>query len=231
MIRAVFFDLYYTLVRYEPPQEELEAQALRDFGIDVPPEALRRPLMTANEFIYQEIARRPLSQRSREETMTLYFRYQEIVLTEAGLKAEPKLVYNLLGKMQQAKMRLVLFDDAAPTLSGLRKKGLVLGLISNVERDMNATLKELGLTSLLDVVVTSQDAGATKPHPEIFRAALRKAKVKPTEAIYVGDQYQVDVVGARGAGMKGILLDRYGYYEAIKDCPKIKSLSEVVGLL
>jgi putative hydrolase of the HAD superfamily len=229
MIRAVFFDLYYTLVRYEPPQEELETQALKEFGINVSPDVFRRPLVAANEFIYQEIAHRPLSQRSREETMALYSRYQEIVLTEAGLKAEPKLVLGLLGRMQQFKMKLVLFDDVAPSLSELKKRGQLLGLISNVERDMTATLNELGLASQLDVVVTSQDTGFTKPQPGIFRAALERAKVEPDEAIYVGDQYQVDVVGARGTGMKGILLDRYGYYEDIKDCLKIKSLSEVVG--
>ena len=44
MIRAVFFDLYYTLVRYEPPQEELEAKALKDFGINASPEVFHRPL-------------------------------------------------------------------------------------------------------------------------------------------------------------------------------------------
>jgi len=228
MVKAVFFDLYNTLVRYEPPQEELEAQALKDFGIEARPDTFRRPLVAANEFIYQEIARRPLSQRPREETMALYARYQEIVLTEAGIKAEPKLVYGLLGKMQQVKTKLALFDDALPALSGLKERGLVLGLISNIERDMTGTLNELGLAPRLDVVVTSLDAGAAKPNPAIFQAALQKAQVKPEEAIYVGDQYQVDVLGARGAGLKGILLDRYDYYGEIKDCPRIKSLKELV---
>ena len=80
MIKAVFFDLYYTLVRYEPPQEELEAKALKDFGIDASPEVFHRPLVAANEYMYEEIARRPLSQRSKEETMALYTQYQSIVL-------------------------------------------------------------------------------------------------------------------------------------------------------
>ena len=51
MIKAIFFDLYHTLVRYEPPQEELLSKALRDFGIDMNPEAFRRPLVAADEFI------------------------------------------------------------------------------------------------------------------------------------------------------------------------------------
>ena len=227
MIKAVFFDLYHTLVRYEPPQEELEAKALKDFGIDVSPEVFRRPLVTADEFIYQEIARRPLSQRSPEEKMALYARYQEIVLKEAGIEAEEKLVLGLLGKMQQLKMELVLFDDVAPALTDLKGRGLILGLISNIEKDMTATFSELGLPSWLDVVVTSWDSGFNKPQPEIFQEALKRAGVQPTEAVYVGDQYQVDVIGANQAGMKGILLDRHGYFEEITDCPRIRSLTEV----
>jgi putative hydrolase of the HAD superfamily len=227
MIKAVFFDLYYTLVRYEPPQEELEAQALREFGIDVSAEVFRQPLAAANEFIYQEIARRSLSQRSKEEKMALYAQYQRIVLEEAGIKADDKLVLAMLGKMQQFKMKLVLFDDVAPALSDLKSRGLVLGLISNVEHDVTATLQELGLPSWLDVAVTSQDAGFNKPRPEIFLEALRRAGVQPDEAVYVGDQYQVDCVGAEGAGMRGILLDRGNYFQEITGCPRIQSLSEV----
>jgi putative hydrolase of the HAD superfamily len=231
MIKAVFFDLYHTLVRYEPPQEELEAQVLKDFGIDVSPEVFRRPLVTADEFIYQEIAHRPLSQRSPEEKMALYAQYQGIVLKEAGIEASQKLVLGVLGKMQQFKMNLVLFDDVAPALSDLKSRGLTLGLISNVEKDMTATLNELGLPSWLDIVVTSQDSGFNKPQPEIFQEALRQARVQPSEALYVGDQYQVDVIGANRAGMKGVLLDRGGYYEEITDCPRIRSLTELAGCL
>ena len=231
MIEAVFFDLYHTLVRYEPPQEELEAKALKDFGINTNPGLFNRPMVMANEFIYQEIARCPLSQRSKEETIALYTQYQRIVLKEAGIEADERLVLAMLGKMQQFRMKLVLFDDVAPTLNDLKSRGLILGLISNVERDLTATINELGLPSWLDIVVTSLDAGFNKPQPEIFEEAMRRAAVQPSKAIYVGDQYQVDCVGANHAGMKGILLDRSSYYEEITDCPRIRSLAELTGYL
>jgi putative hydrolase of the HAD superfamily len=231
MIKAIFFDLYQTLVHYQPSQEELEADALKNLGIDIEAAALRHPILTANEFIYQQIAKRPLSQRSREETMVLYSEYQRIVLKEAGIAAEEKTVLRLLGMMQQAKMDLVLFDDVMPALDELKKHSLKLGLISNIEQDMTATLDKLGLSAILDNVVTSQDAGVTKPQPGIFQYALKKSAVKPAEAIYVGDQYQVDIIGAKGAGMRGILLDRENYYKEKLDCPKIKSLKELITYL
>jgi len=231
MIKAVFFDFYHTLVTYEPPQEELEAEALKELGVSVSPEVLRRPIVAADEFIYNEIARRQLSNRSQEEKMALYIKYQETVLREAGIKYDQKLVLGLLGKMQQTKMNLALFDDVAPALTDLKSRGIILGIISNMEQDMTETLTRLGLPSWLEIVVTSQDAGFNKPRPEIFQEALRQAGVPPSEAIYIGDQYQVDVIGANGAGMKGILIDRNDYYRDITDCLKISSLGEVVDYL
>ncbi|MGD1119113.1 MAG: HAD family hydrolase [Dehalococcoidales bacterium] len=231
MIKAVFFDLYQTLVRYQPSQEELEARALSSLGFSATAAALRRPILTANEFIYDEMARRPLSQRTREETAALYTEYQRLVLKEAGIKADDRVVLNLLGMMQQAKMDLVLFGDVIPTLDALKKRQLTLGLISNIERDMTATLNKLDLSPRLDIVVTSQDAGFTKPHREIFEFAVKKAGVKPAESVYIGDQYNADIVGSKAAGMQGILLDRDGYYREPLDCAKIKSLQELPAYL
>jgi putative hydrolase of the HAD superfamily len=231
MIKAVFFDLYQTLVRYEPPREEIEAKILKDFGIETSPEALVKPIIAADEFIYNEIARRSLSSRSQEEKFALYAQYQAILLRQAGIKYDQKVIPSLLMAMQKSPMDLVLFDDVTPALTELKDRGLTLGLISNVEQDMTQTLTKLGLNAWLKIIVTSQDAGAGKPRPEIFRKALKRAGVKPTEAIYIGDQYNVDIIGARGAGMKGILLDRGDYYRDITDCPRLKSLKEVVEYL
>ncbi len=232
MIKAVFFDLYHTVVRYEPPREELQSLALKDFGIEASPEAFGRPFVMADEFIYQEIARCPLSQRSPEDRMALWAQYQKIVLGEAGIEAGEKLVLYLVGKMRQLNsVKLVLYDDVIPALTGLKEKGLTLGLISNVDRDIAPLLNELGLSSLLQVVVTSQEVGFNKPQPEIFQAALNRAGVTATEALYVGDQYQIDVVGANGAGIKGVLLDRGGYFEEVTDSPRIRSLGQIFDYL
>jgi putative hydrolase of the HAD superfamily len=231
MIEAVFFDLYNTLVRYEPPQEQLEANALKELGINASPDVFSRPMAVASEFIYQEIARRPLSKRSREETIALYEQFQRIILKEAGMEHDEKLVLAMVGKMQQFKTKLVLYDDVIPTLNDLKSRGLILGLISNVESDLTATITELGLPSRLDVVVTSLDAGFNKPQPEIFEEAMRRSGVQPSQAIYVGDQYQVDCIGADRAGMKAILLDRGGYSQDIINCPRMRSLTELTAYL
>jgi len=228
MIKAVFFDLYQTLVRYQPSQEELEAQALVSLGFKTTAAALNIPILTANEFLYNKMSERPLSKRPKEEITALYIEYQRIVIKTAGIEADEKVIFKLLGMMQQAKMDLVLFDDTLPVLTDLKQRGLVTGLISNIEKNMDDAIQKLGIASKLDVIVTSLEAGAAKPHPEIFQYAMSKAKVQPAESIYVGDQYQVDMAGAKAAGMKGILLDRTDYYQTILDCPRIKNLKELI---
>jgi len=228
MIKAVFFDLYHTLVRYDPPREELQARALKEFGIEVSPEVFQRPLAIADEFIYQELARSSLTKRPKEEQMTVWVQYERILLKEAGIKADDKLILKLLGNMRKMDYNLVLYDDVMPTLTDLKSRKLILGLISNVDSDITPLLNKLGVKPLLQVVVTSQDAGANKPQPEIFRKALRQAGMQASEAIYVGDQYQVDVVGAGKAGMKGVLLDRGDYFKETTDCPRLRSLTQLV---
>jgi putative hydrolase of the HAD superfamily len=231
VIKAVFFDLYNTLVGYDPPKEETQARILKELGVEVTPQSLLRPIMAADDFIYQEHARYPIGKRSKEETVELYTEYHGIILKEAGIEASWELVTGILKKWLKADYKMVLFDDVIPILTQLKERELIIGLISNVDRDIAPLCKQVGLADWLGVVVTSQEAGFNKPMPQIFRAAMRKAKVRPIEAIYVGDQQQIDVVGANSAGMLGLLIDRNGFFEDITDSPRISSLAQVVEYL
>ena len=231
MIKAVFFDLYHTLLGYDPPREELQAGVLQDFGIAVKPEVLRRPMMVADEYIYREHSRVSLGKRTKEEQMAVWAQYERILLQEAGIEADDQLILGLLGQMRQFELKQVLFDDVLPALTELRKRGLILGLISNVDQDISALLEKLELTAWLQVVVTSQHTGFNKPSPEIFQEAVKRAGVQASEALYVGDQYQIDVVGANRAGMKGILIDRIDYFTEVNDCPRLQNLMQILEYL
>ncbi|MCK5576740.1 MAG: HAD-IA family hydrolase [Dehalococcoidales bacterium] len=231
MIKAVFFDLYQTLLRYEPPREEAFAEVLGGFGISISPDSLRLPIATADEFFYKEHARFPMSKRTEEERRAMWAQYQEMVLREAGLTPTHELIAGVLAKMQQIKFKQSLFDDVLPALNELKKRGLVLGLISNIDRDMTPVLDKLGLTPMLDVIVTSGDSGYAKPQPEIFHKAVEQAGVQKHEAVFVGDQYEIDVVGATRAGLKGILLDRYGSFEEVGQDRRIQSLYHLIDYL
>ena len=99
----------------------------------------------------------------------------------------------------------VLFSDAAQTLATLRAAGLKLGLITNGSvRMQRAKLRCLSLEHAFDTVLISEAEGVSKPDPRIFRLALERLRTAPEHSIFVGDHPEVDVSGARGAGMKAV---------------------------
>ena len=231
MIRAVFFDLYQTLIDYYPPREEQLACIISDYGIKTTADALCRPMVIADEFIYEENSRLPISKRSKSQQNMLYSQYQSILLKEAGINPTHNLINNNLVKMQQIKFEHVLFDDVLPALEKLKQNGIILGLISNIDSDISPLLDRLGLTPLLQVVVISRDCGYHKPEPEIFREAARRAGVEVGESIYIGDQYQIDVIGSKRAGMQGVLLDRNGFFNEVTKELVVKDLYQLVDYI
>ncbi|HKT60325.1 MAG TPA: HAD-IA family hydrolase, partial [Gemmatimonadales bacterium] len=96
--------------------------------------------------------------------------------------------------------------DAHEALARLRHAGLKLGIVSNSDGRVEEALVAAGLRPYFDVVVDSTLAGVEKPDPAIFRAALDALGVAAAEALYVGDLYEVDVVGANAAGIPAVLL-------------------------
>ncbi len=233
MIKAVFFDWFNTLAHYDPPREELHSQALREFGIEVPPAKLLPGIMAADKYFFDENALSPVGKRDAAEKAEVYIRYQNITLTEAGVKADRELLLKIMGRMQQlfAKTAFTLFDDVLSTLKKLQEQKLILGLLTNLTDDINPICRKLGVEPYLDFVVTSGEVGIDKPEPPIFLTALQRAGVKAAEAVHVGDQYKLDVIGARGVGIAPILIDRYDLYPEVSDCPRIHSLTELAEYL
>ncbi|MCS6800697.1 MAG: HAD family hydrolase [Chloroflexota bacterium] len=77
-----------------------------------------------------------------------------------------------------------------------------LGIISNdEERFQRGKLRHLGLDCFMEIVMCSDQAGARKPDPRIFTAALAAADLSPLEAVYVGDHPLLDIAAARGVGL------------------------------
>jgi putative hydrolase of the HAD superfamily len=134
--------------------------------------------------------------------------YLETLFTLAGVPS-PRLgeVRECLGRMHRERhLWCVTALGTRAALGHLRSAGLRLGVVSNSDGRVEAALEAAGLRDCFDVVIDSALFGAEKPDPAIFRAALRTLAVEPHEALYVGDLYEVDVLGARAAGMEAVLL-------------------------
>lgn len=107
-----------------------------------------------------------------------------------------------------AHNNIVIFDDVKPALRLLKCKGYKICLISNTTNFGMGFLKAKGLERYFEVEIRSYGAKMLKPDPKIFKLALKKLKVRPSEAVMVGDTYQDDVLVAKKVGMNAIWLLR-----------------------
>ncbi len=228
MIKAVFFDFYNTLATHQPLRERVYADICQEIGINVEPKKLFISLSEADMYMRQETSRLPMDKRSDQEKLEFYVEYVTRILKGAGADISRDTALQIIPGLQRRRWELKICDDTLPALEQLKRRGLIIGLISNVIQDMDSTFARLGLQPYLDIRVTSGEVGHDKPEPEIFLAALKKADLPPAETIYVGDQYEIDVNGARGVGMQAVLIDRNNYFPEITDCPRISSLTQVM---
>jgi putative hydrolase of the HAD superfamily len=104
------------------------------------------------------------------------------------------------------------YPETLEVLATLRDHGLRLGICSNWDWDLAEAIEEAGLTTAVDVVVSSAWAGARKPHPRIFEHTLAKLDVEPDAVVFVGDTWGPDVVGPRAFGMRPMYLRREGHW-------------------
>lgn len=93
--------------------------------------------------------------------------------------------------------------DVVEALARMRR-AVRVGLVSNYPcgRTLRRSLEKEGIRELLDPIVVSGDVGFVKPHPEPFDAALRALAVRPENVLFVGDRWDMDMLGARKLGMK-----------------------------
>ncbi|MDD4875515.1 MAG: HAD-IA family hydrolase [Dehalococcoidales bacterium] len=229
MIRAVFFDWFHTLARFDPPREQLYCQAFLKSGIKLSPEAIMHSILIADQYFFAENTKSPIADRNPEEQLSVYIKYPQTILNEAKINAPKELCIEVIKNVREnfTNVAFSLFDDVLLTLKDLKQQKLTLGLLTNLDSDMVSICRNLGLEAYIDFMVTAKEAGADKPNPPIFLAALVKAETNAQEAIHVGDQYNFDVVGARNVGINPILIDRYDTHPEVSDCPQIHSLTEI----
>jgi putative hydrolase of the HAD superfamily len=194
MTRAVFLDALGTLVELEPPWI-----SLRDRVPDEVPDERLEAALRAEMAYYREHAHEGRDERSLAD---LRRRCAALVSEQVGVEIS-------VDELVEA-IRFEAYPDVAPALSGLRDRGLRLIAVSNWDCSLPRVLARCGLERMLDGTVTSAEAGARKPDPAIFSAALELASCEAAEALHVGDTEEEDVAGARAAGIRPLLIDREG---------------------
>jgi putative hydrolase of the HAD superfamily len=222
--RAIFFDAGNTLL-------EINYAAIqRCLGPDCQSadmDAVRRAECFARVKLDPHLA--PGSSTESDAIFTLYITY---LLEGLGIR-EPRVITRISEELRGYNPPVGLWEvanpDAPVLLEDLARRRVELGVISNSNGSVRSILEATGLARHMRCILDSRIVGAEKPNPEIFHLALRTCGVGPHEAVYIGDLYSVDVLGARGVGMQAILLDPIGAWGDL-DCLRATTLQEAVRL-
>ena len=225
-VKAVVFDAYGTVIDFtEPDFIAVMAEICADQSLDADAHDLWRRFLRASYLMRAEHHRDPVYQRYDEAWARQFERvFKQLRLDGDACRA------SLLFKAALADAPA--FDESRPAIEAIGRHYKV-GLLSNADDDfLTSCLQRNGLR--FKHVLTSENARAIKPNPEIFLKMARRLRLPPEEILYVGDNPIPDVLGPSRAGMRAAWVNRSGYRKP-RGIPfpdvRVKSLSEPVAML
>jgi 2-haloalkanoic acid dehalogenase type II len=205
-VRAVLFDFGGTLYDYatlEAAERESLVELARQFGIDAEPGAIQRAHRAAMRRVFRHyLPRRFYLHRD-------LFRDAVIGMLESfGAAPDPARLDRYRAAQWQRHARdFTLREGVFDTLGALRRRGIHLGIVSNIDDDQLGHLLEIAaIASYFDSVLSSEQAQSCKPDPSIFEEAVRRAGCTAEEALFVGDTLAQDIAGANRVGLQSVLL-------------------------
>jgi FMN hydrolase / 5-amino-6-(5-phospho-D-ribitylamino)uracil phosphatase len=199
-VRAICFDLDNTLWDVWPVIVRAE-QKMYDFL------SQRYPRVVANMTL-------EMMRKAREQTAAAHpqMRHDFTFLRKQTLREHARefgyaeaMVEEAFDAFIQARNEVELYEDVLPALEQLGKRYRLFTASNG-----NADLGKIGIAHFFERKPAARHVGALKPDPAIFRKVIEGTDLEPHEVVYVGDDPQLDVAGARGAGMQAIWIDRQG---------------------
>jgi len=202
-IKAVLFDVGNTLV-YSYPEITFQ-RILAEYGIAKPLEEVREAIIRGN-------AEFNIEKHEGLSAHEFYTQWNIIQLKHLGLKgSKAKRLAATIDSQWWKFAEFHVYPDVERTLHRLKQMGLKLGIVTGgFEEDIEVIMPKTGLDDLFDVKVGVNTTGKRKPHPKAFKHALKQLGIRPSEAIFVGDNLKADYEGAEKAGMTPVLIRRKG---------------------
>ncbi len=199
-IEAILFDLDDTLWPIVPVIQAAERRLQAWLQQHVPAVAERWSIESLR-------ARRAALLQENPNFQIDFWALRHAGLTEAFIAcdADESLVVQAMAVFSEARNAVTPFEDVIPALTRLGRR-FKLGSISNGYAD----LQVIGLAAHFKISLAAHSFGHAKPDASIFHAACRALSVQPSQALYVGDDFQLDVVGAQNAGLQAVWINRFG---------------------
>jgi len=218
MIKAIIFDLDNTLMDFMKVKRvavEAAVEAMIDAGLKVPKEEMV-------DKIYKAYG---------EEGIEDQHIFDKVLEREFGHIDYRILASGIIGYRRAKEGTMSLYPHVHLTLTTLTKMGIKMIIVTDAPKlPVWMRISALGLQHYFEHILTYEDTGAKKPSPKPFQMALDILKVKPNEALMVGDWAERDVVGAKQLGMKTAFA-RYGDTFETKDSGADYELNDILELV
>jgi len=204
--RGVFFDLGGTLFSYRElfraTRNRITSAAER-LGVTATRREVGRAYASASQAVTHQYAGRAFYLH-RDLFRDIFRRFAE----NLGVEASDAYLDWFEADLRDSSIdQLVLRDDCLATLGALKRRGLYLSIVSNIDDDhLFPMVERTGLDQVLDHWTSSEEARSCKPDPRFFELAMAKAGLPAEAVLFVGDSPEHDVRGARGVGMRTALI-------------------------
>lgn len=134
-----------------------------------------------------------------------YHSYLKRILWRLGFKVDKETLNGLATMFERGKYEL--YPDAAEAVKMAKAHGFKTTIVTTIARFKFAEALE-PIKKYFDVIVTGHEAGCEKTNPKMYRKTLEFLKVKPNEAVMIGDTLKIDVILPKKLGIFTVLLDR-----------------------
>ena len=232
-VKAIFFDLDGTLRHNLPSGGEVFADCAAQLGLKVRHEDRLRAFRWEHYYWANSIDLKADKKIYPEENRDFWRHYsrRQLVALGASTTQAKELAPRVHDYMEESyHPKSVVPEDVLRLLSKLQSSGYKMAVISNREKPYQPEIEALGLSPYFVFSMAGGEVNAWKPDPEIFIHACGLADVTPQEAVYVGDNYFADVVGARRAGLQPVLYDPRGLFPEA-GCPVISTFDQLPSVL
>ena len=228
--RAIIFDLDGTLRESNPHFMDALYKTITDMGLEVDPFQWR----LTERWVHEYWAQSP----ELIEDVKLYGqdqvwnRFLTRLMSQAGHPHADEEEVRAFGDHMREVYQPVseLTPGAREVLTALREREATLGVLSNRSAPFDEELDKLGIADFFDFTLAAGEVGVWKPRPEIFQAALERAGVGPEAAVYIGDNYYADILGARNADIDAILVDWRRVFTDVR-APRVERLTDILPLI
>ena len=224
---AIVLDCGGTLLDLLPGPEAICQRVLQDLGHFVPLQMIERAF-SATEAANR---RKSSAESSDQDRRNYYQSFNSELIRHLGLESlESKFQPEFYERCSSGIMHWLPLPDVPETLHRLSEE-YRLFVLANWDGGLQKLLDRNELSRFFDAIFDSATLGSEKPSPAIFERFLDATGLAASECIYIGNEYEADVVGSRVHGFEPILIDTREKYPAEVDCCRVVSWKQVMALL